>query len=88
MKTQKQILPWRLKPGMFVIIETMLRSIAPDGMPRAFEVLEVNKACSTWTGASVWRAKLKDESSPIGFRLALFHGKGRSLPAEKITIKL
>jgi hypothetical protein len=85
MKT-KLILPWQVKPGMRLVLETMPRNIARDGAPRSFEVLSVQKSRSGFTGASVWRFTLKDELSPLGKRTEIFYGKGRSLPVQKVPV--
>lgn len=83
---QKRLSPWNVRAGDRIVVETMPRDIARDGAPRAYEVTDIMKQRSIFTGASVWRIKYADGQSPWGFAVASFHGRAGNLPTEKVTI--
>lgn len=85
MKT-KRIMPWNLREGQQIVLETMPRAYARDGAPRAFKVINVTKGRGTFTGASLWRVKFADILHPLGFDIIAFHGKSANLPTEKVTV--
>jgi hypothetical protein len=86
MKTQT-IAPWKVKAGMRVVSETMPREYCRDGAPRAFVVLSVEKRRGWLTGASVWRVKVADPLSPLGWDFFQYHGSTKSLPAQRVLIE-
>jgi hypothetical protein len=80
MQTQtKELAPWNIKPSRHrLILETMPRDVAQGGCPRAFSVRSVTKYRSRFTGANVWRIYFNDETSSLGYGVAIFHGVRRS----------
>lgn len=85
MKTKK-IMPWNLREGDKIVVETLPRDMARDGAPRAYEVTGILKTRGVFTGGTLWKVKYADGQCPLGFSVIQFHGKKGNLPTEKATI--
>lgn len=85
-RTKKTLSPWNVRAGDQIVLETMPRDMCRDGAPRAYEVTDILKQRSVFTGANVWRIKYADGQSPLGFTVASFHGRAGNLPTEKVTV--
>ena len=81
-------MPWNLKVGQCLLLETMPRSAQyPDGAPRSCPIQSIHKERGTFTGATVWRVRVESISSPLGYEIVNYHGKMRGLfPTRAIVI--
>lgn len=86
--TTQQIMPWNLRVGDKVVMETVPRDQCRDGNPREHVVKTIRKGRGPFTGASVWHVDFDNPpDSVLMHSYAMFYGRSRSRSADRVTIR-